>query len=205
VCPFLKAIHEEFIIKAVHIETVHSYTNDQHLVDNFHPKARRGRAAALNMVLTETGASKAVKMALPELIASGCTVTGNAIRVPTPDVSLAILICDLGRNVTVEEINQFLCNCASSGPYMNQIEYAADEEVVSSDFVGTRKTGILDSNATIVSGSRVNLYLYYDNEFGFCCQVVRLTQLLAGVVHPKFPPTSSAAPSDSSTSLGVGI
>eukprot|EP00164_Ancoracysta_twista_P004418 GFYU01005963.1.p1 GENE.GFYU01005963.1~~GFYU01005963.1.p1 ORF type:complete len:501 (-),score=169.01 GFYU01005963.1:153-1655(-) len=184
VVPTLKVIDEKFGLETAHIETVHSFTNDQNLIDNMHKKSRRGRSAALNMVITETGAAKAVAKALPHLAGK---ITGNAIRVPTPNVSLAILILNCKKESTAQEVNNYLRMESMAGPLQNQIDYSASEEIVSSDFVGSRASGVVDSKATIVKDNRVNLYVWYDNEYGYSCQVVRVVQKIAGVVHPRIP------------------
>jgi glyceraldehyde 3-phosphate dehydrogenase len=184
IAPVLKAISDEFGIEAGHVESVHSYTNDQNLIDNYHRKERRGRAAALNMVITETGAAKAVSKAVPELEGK---LTGNAIRVPTPNVSLAILNLEVGREVSTEELNAHLLRVSLEGPLQNQIDWTNSTEVVSSDFVGNRFAGIVDSQATLTNGRHCVLYVWYDNEFGYSRQVVRCLEELAGVVMPNFP------------------
>ena len=135
----LKALQDEFGIKSGHVETVHSYTNDQNLIDNFHKGSRRGRSAALNMVLTETGAASAVAKALPELKGK---LTGNAIRVPTPNVSMAILNLRLDRETSLDEINNYVRKMSLHSPLQNQIDYTKSTEAVSSDFVGSRHTCI---------------------------------------------------------------
>ena len=184
IAPVLKAVNDEFEILAGHIESIHSYTNDQNLIDNYHKKERRGRAAPLNMVVTSTGAAKAVAKCLPELAGK---LTGNAIRVPTPNVSLAVMSLTLGRDTTVEELNAYLRGCSIEGDLQNQIDFVNSTEVVSSDFVGNRFAGIVDAPATIVQGSHAVLYVWYDNEFGYSRQVVRCLEELAGVVMPNFP------------------
>ena len=184
IAPMLKAISDEYGIESGHVESVHSYTNDQNLIDNYHKKDRRGRAAALNMVITETGAAKAVSKVVPELAGK---LTGNAIRVPTPNVSLAILNLELGREVSVEELNAYLLQVSLEGPLQNQIDWTNSTEVVSSDFVGNRFAGIVDSQATLANGRHCVLYIWYDNEFGYSRQVVRCLEELAGVVMPNFP------------------
>jgi glyceraldehyde 3-phosphate dehydrogenase len=184
IVPVLKAVHDSFSIENGHVETCHSYTNDQNLIDNYHKSNRRGRSAPLNMVITETGAAKAVAKALPELTGR---LTGNAIRVPTPNVSLAILNLTLGRETTVRELNTYLRDTSLESPLQNQIDYTNSPEVVSSDFIGSRHAGVVDSLATIVQGNRCVLYVWYDNEFGYSCQVVRLLQRLAGLELPSFP------------------
>ncbi len=184
VVPIMKAINDRFGIVHGHLETCHSYTNDQNLIDNYHAASRRGRSAPLNMVITETGAAKAVAKVIPEL--SG-KLTGNAIRVPTPNVSLAIMNLELGHAVDVETINSYLRNMSLDSPLQNQIDFTNSPEVVSSDFVGSRHAGVVDSLATIAEGNRCVLYVWYDNEFGYSCQVVRMVQQMAGLELPTLP------------------
>ena len=184
IAPVLKVVNDRFGITHGHVETVHAYTNDQNLIDNYHKGSRRGRSAALNMVLTETGAAKAVVKAVPELEGK---LTGNAIRVPIPNVSMAILNLTLDNATTKEELNEFLRDIALHSKLQNQISYTESPDAVSSDFVGTREAGVVDSNATIVSGNNVVLYLWYDNEFGYCCQVGRMVYKMAGVKYQYYP------------------
>ncbi len=184
ITPVLKAVNDKFGVVHGHVETVHSYTNDQNLIDNYHKGSRRGRSAALNMVITETGAAKAVAKALPEMAGK---LTGNAIRVPTPNVSMAILNLTVGRDTTVEEVNGYLREMSLHSEMAKQIDYVNSPEVVSTDFVGSRRAGIVDAQATIVSGSRVILYVWYDNEAGYSAQVVRIVNQMAGVDRPVFP------------------
>ena len=184
VVPVMKAINDRFGIVHGHLETCHSYTNDQNLIDNYHKASRRGRSAPLNMVITETGAAKAVAKVIPEL--SG-KLTGNAIRVPTPNVSLAIMNLELAHPVDVETINSYLRNMSLDSPLQNQIDFTNSPEVVSSDFVGSRHAGVVDSLATIAEGNRCVLYVWYDNEFGYSCQVVRMVQQMAGLELPTLP------------------
>jgi glyceraldehyde 3-phosphate dehydrogenase len=186
IAPPLKALEDEYGIETGHVETVHAYTNDQNLIDNYHKANRRGRSAPLNMVLTETGAATAVGKVLPKLNGK---LTGNAIRVPIPNVSMAILNLTLGRETTVDEINEFMRRMALHSPLRKQIDYSNSPEVVSTDFVGSRHACIYDSEATIVNGRHAVLYLWYDNEFGYSCQVFRILEQMAGVhyaVYPKF-------------------
>ncbi len=184
IVPILKVINDKFEILHGHMETVHSYTNDQNLIDNYHKKNRRGRAAPLNMVITETGASSAVVKLLPELEGK---LTGNAIRVPTPNVSLAILNLALSQDTSVEEVNEYLRHVALNSDLQRQIDYTTSSEVVSSDFVGNRHACIVDGVATLAKDNRVVLYVWYDNEFGYACQVVRIVQKLAGISYPLVP------------------
>jgi glyceraldehyde 3-phosphate dehydrogenase len=186
IVPVLKAIDDEYGIVHGHVETVHSYTNDQNLIDNYHKGDRRGRSAPLNMVLTETGAAKAVAKALPAL--SG-KLTGNAIRVPTPNVSMAILNLSLEKETDRTALNEYLRQMALHSPMHKQIDYVDSPEVVSSDFVGNRHAGILDAKATIADGKQAVLYVWYDNEFGYSCQVVRILQYMSRVCHRYLPAT----------------
>ena len=190
VVPVLKVIQDEFGIERGHIETVHAYTNDQNLIDNYHKGARRGRGAAMNMVLTETGAAKAAVKAIPELAGK---LTANAIRVPVPNVSMAIMNLTLGRETSKEELNEFLRDIALHSNLQNQISYTQSEDAVSSDFVGTREASIVDSIATVASGNNCVLYLWYDNEFGYCAQVVRTVYKMAGILYRHYPRQEAAA------------
>ncbi len=184
IVPVLKALLDKYGIERGHVETVHAYTNDQNLIDNYHKGARRGRSAPLNMVLTETGAAKAVAKAIPEL--SG-KLTGNAIRVPTPNVSMAILNLQLGSAVSRDTLNEFMRETALHSPLQQQIGYTISSEAVSTDFVGDRHACVFDSQATIVNERNCVLYCWYDNEFGYSCQVVRCLEKMAGVEWLMFP------------------
>jgi glyceraldehyde 3-phosphate dehydrogenase len=180
----LKVINDAYGVEYGHVETVHSYTNDQNLIDNFHKGDRRGRSAAMNMVITETGAAKAVSKALPELEGK---LSGNAIRVPTPDVSMAILNLTLNKAVDRDTLNKVLRDASLKSNLRNQIDYIESPEVVSTDFVGSNRAGIVDGLATIANGKNIILYVWYDNEYGYSHQVVRVIQELAGLHPPKFP------------------
>jgi len=185
ISPVLRSLHERFGVEHGHVETVHSFTNDQNLIDNFHRGDRRGRSAVLNMVLTETGAAKAVAKAVPELAGR---LTGNSIRVPTPDVSLAVLNLTLDREVTKTEVNEFLRGVSLHSELHRQVDYVESPEVVSTDFVGSRGTGVVDGLATIVDGRHVVVYVWYDNEFGYSEQVLRVAATMAGVELPVLSP-----------------
>lgn len=178
IVPVLDVLNKEYGITGGHIETVHSYTNDQNLIDNFHKGDRRGRSAALNMVITSTGAVKAVSKALPELEGK---LTGNAIRVPTPNVSLAILSLALNTETNKESLNNYLRSIAFHSSYREILGFVNSSEVVSTDFYSSPFASIIDSQATIASGKRVTLYCWYDNEYGYSKQVASLSKKLAGV------------------------
>jgi glyceraldehyde 3-phosphate dehydrogenase len=184
IAPPLKAMNDKFGIASGHIETIHAYTNDQNLIDNYHKADRRGRSAPLNMVVTSTGAAKAVAKVLP--IMKG-KLTGNAIRVPTPNVSMAILKLTLEQETTVEEVNDYMRQVALHSPLRKQVDFSNSPEVVSSDFVGSRHACIYDSVATIVNGNQVIMYCWYDNEFGYSCQVHRVLEQMADVEYRVFP------------------
>ena len=184
ITPVLKVINDKYTVENGHVETVHSFTNDQNLIDNYHKADRRGRAATLNMVITETGAAKAVGKALPVLEGK---LTGNSVRVPTPNVSLAILNLNLAHEVTTEEVNEYIRLISLKSNLEGQIGYTNSTEVVSSDFIGSRTAGVFDAQATITSGKRVTLYVWYDNEVGYSCQVLRIAEQMAGVSYPHIP------------------
>lgn len=184
IVPVLKLMHEKYGVINGHMETVHAYTNDQNLIDNYHKGSRRGRSAALNMVITETGAAEAVAKVLPALKGK---LTGNAIRVPIPNVSMAIMNLTLQQPATKEDINDFLRHASLDSSLRKQIDYVNSTEVVSSDFIGSRRASIIDAPSTIASDNRCVLYVWYDNEFGYSCQVVRLLQTMAGITYPAFP------------------
>ena len=187
IVPPLKALDDEYGILSGHVETVHAYTNDQNLIDNYHKADRRGRSAPLNMVITETGAAKAVSKVLPQLAGK---LTGNAIRVPTPNVSMAILNLTLGQETTKEALNEYMRNMALHSTMRKQIDYSNSPEVVSTDFVGSRTACVYDAQATIVNGSQAVVYLWYDNEFGYSCQVHRILEQMAGIRYATYPKTA---------------
>lgn len=180
ITPILKAIEDSLGVVHGHLETIHAYTNDQNLVDNMHKKYRRGRAAALNMVITETGAGSAVTKALPSFAGK---LTSNAIRVPVPNGSLAILKLELENKTSKDGINSIMKKYALEGDLVEQIKYSLNNELVSSDIVGSSAPSIYDSNATIVTedGKDVVLYIWYDNEYGYSHQVIRLAKYIAKV------------------------
>ena len=190
IAPVLKLINDRWGIVHGHVETVHAYTNDQNLIDNYHKADRRGRSAALNMVLTETGAAKAVAKAVPELAGK---LSGNAVRVPVANVSMAICNLTLEKSCTKEEINDYLRKIALHSPLQNQLGYTESPDAVSSDFIGSQEAAILDATATIANGKNLILYLWYDNEYGYCNQVVRMVAKMAGVKHLTYPENESMA------------
>jgi len=180
ISPVLKVIEDKFGVESGHIETIHAYTNDQNLLDNFHKKPRRGRSAAINMVITSTGAGKAVTKVIPSLTGK---LTSNAVRVPTPNGSLAIIKLSLIKNSSVEEINDTIRNAAIKGDLINQIKYEINQELVSNDIIGNTCASVFDSNATLTSSDGKNcvLYSWYDNEFGYTKQVIRIAKYITKV------------------------
>ena len=184
IVPVLKVLDDKFGIVNGHIETVHAYTNDQNLIDNFHKKNRRGRGAPLNMVITSTGAVNAVAKALPNLKGK---LTGNAIRVPTPNVSLAIMSLLVDTCVNVDEVNNYLRSVAFHSEYREIIGYVNSPEIVSTDFYSSPFASVIDSQATIVNDNRITIYCWYDNEYGYSKQVIGLTKKVAGIHLPRLP------------------
>jgi glyceraldehyde 3-phosphate dehydrogenase len=181
IVPIIKLINDTYTIKSGHIESIHSYTSSQNLLDNFHKKPRRGRAAAVNMVLTTTGAGTATGIVLPEMAGK---LTANAVRIPTPNVSLAILNLELADETTIEAINQTVKSASIAGDLMEQIMYSDNIDFVSSDVIGTTTPSVFDAPSTLISqdGKRITLYVWYDNEYGYSCQVVRLAKYAAKVI-----------------------
>jgi len=184
ITPILKVMNDEFGIVNGHVETIHSYTNDQNLIDNYHSAPRRGRSAPLNMVLTSTGAAKAVSKALPELEGK---LTGNAIRVPTPNVSMAVINLNLEKATTREELNEHVRNISLNSNLSEQISFSTSVEAVSTDMVGTPEPGVFDSEATIVQGNSCVLYVWYDNEYGYSSQVMKVMRHMTGLNIPHLP------------------
>ena len=184
VVPPLAIIEEAFGIESGHIESVHAFTNDQNLTDNYHPKARRNRSASMNMVITTTGAASAAAKALPGLAGK---LTASAIRVPTPNVSLAILNLNLREETDRETLNECLRQSAMSGDLQNQIDWTAAPDVVSIDQVGNDHACIIDATATIVDGKKAVVYAWYDNEYGYSAQCIRLMVQMIGLQRPSLP------------------
>lgn len=185
IAPILKVVHDNLGISNGHIESIHAYTNAQNLLDNFHKKPRRGRAAAVNMVITSTGAASAIANVIPDL---GGKLTGSAIRVPTPNVSLAILTLNVKKETSAEAINDLVRTASLHGPLVEQIKYSTSKDFVSSDAIGAANASVFDSPSTKVSEDQktVTLYVWYDNEYGYTCQVLRLAKYVAQVRRLKY-------------------
>lgn len=179
ITPLLAILHKHFDIDNGHMETVHAFTNDQNLVDNFHKSDRRGRAAPLNMVMTSTGAASAVSKAIPELQGK---LTGNAIRVPTPNVSLAILNLNFNKSVgNKDALNELIFEHSQKAKWRAQIDFSNSTEAVSTDFVGHERVAIVDAPSTIAQDKRATLYVWYDNEMGYSTQVLRVAEYMAQI------------------------
>ena len=173
--PFAKVLHEKFGIKRGMMTTIHSYTNDQQILDLPHKDYRRARAAAENMIPTTTGAAKAVALVLPELKGK---LNGMAVRVPTPNVSLVDLVAELDKEVTAEEVNAAL-KAAAEGELKGILQYS-EEPLVSKDYNGDPHSSSVDALSTMVmEGNMVKVVSWYDNETGYSTRVVDLVEYLA--------------------------
>ena len=184
IVPALNIVDENFKILNGHIETVHAYTNDQNLIDNYHPSDRRGRSAALNLVITNTGAAKAVSEVLPQLKGK---ITANAIRVPTPNVSLAIMHLTVKKGVSIEDLNDCFRKAAFRSNLRETMDYTNSIDAVSSDFYSNAFALIYDSQATSTNLNNITIYCWYDNEYGYSKQVVRLLKKVLGVNLTRYP------------------
>ena len=170
IAPMVKVLNDDFGLTKGLLSTIHSYTNDQRLLDMYHKDLRRARSAAINIVPTTTGAAKAVALVIPEVKGK---LHGMALRVPTPTVSLCDLVADLDKEVTVEQINQAF-KTAAEGKLKGILEYC-EEPLVSTDFKGNQYSSIYDALSTIVIGDNmVKVIAWYDNEWGYSCRLADL-------------------------------
>ncbi len=170
IAPVAKVLNDNFGITKGLLSTIHAYTNDQRLLDMYHKDLRRARSAALNIVPTTTGAAKAVSLVIPELKGK---LHGIALRVPVPTVSLCDLVCNLGKEVTVDQINSTFRE-AANGRLKGILEYC-EEPLVSTDFRGNQHSSIFDSLQTMVlGGNMVKVIAWYDNEWGYSCRMADL-------------------------------
>ena len=173
--PVAKVIHDKFGIKSAMMNTIHSYTNDQHLLDLPHKDLRRARAAALSMIPTSTGAAKAVALVIPELKGK---FDGISVRVPTPNVSLVDVVMDVEKETTAEEVNQVLKDAANEE--LHGILAFCEEPLVSIDFRGNSNSSIVDAeNTKVIGGTMVKVLSWYDNEWGYSCRVRDLVKYIA--------------------------
>ena len=172
--PVAKVVHESFGIVKGQMVTVHSYTNDQRILDLPHKDMRRARAAAMSMIPTSTGAAAAIGLVIPDLIGK---LDGSAIRVPTPNVSLVILTVNLAKSTNAEEVNAAL-KAASAGPLAGVLGFE-EEPLVSSDFIGNTHSSIVDAGLTgVIGGDLLQLQSWYDNEWGFSARMIDMARLL---------------------------
>ncbi|MEW6515715.1 MAG: type I glyceraldehyde-3-phosphate dehydrogenase [candidate division FCPU426 bacterium] len=169
--PVAKVLHEKFTILGGFMTTIHSYTNDQVILDFPHKDLRRARAGALSMIPTTTGAAKAIGLVLPDLKGK---LDGLSIRVPTPDVSLVDLVVKVAKPATKDEVNAALKAAAANSKYLNYTE----EELVSRDFIGNSASSIVDAKSTFVIGDQVKVLAWYDNEWGYSSRVVDLLEFI---------------------------
>ncbi|TCS83559.1 glyceraldehyde-3-phosphate dehydrogenase [Tepidibacillus fermentans] len=173
--PVAKVLHDHFIIKEGMMTTVHSYTNDQRVLDNMHKDLRRARSAGQAIIPTTTGAAKAVSLVLPELKGK---LNGIALRVPTPDVSIVDLVVNVKEAVTVEQVNEVLKK-ASQEELKGILQYC-EEPLVSADFIGNEHSSIVDALSTMVIGEhQIKVMAWYDNEWGYSCRVVDLARFVS--------------------------
>ncbi len=173
--PVAKVLNDQFGIESALMTTVHSYTNDQRVLDSSHKDLRRARAAAVSMIPTSTGAAAAVGIVLPELEGK---IHGISVRVPTPNVSLVDLVANLGKNTTAEEVNAAL-KAAADGPLKGVLGYTNDP-VVSVDMNGETNSSVIDlENTSVMAGNMVKVLSWYDNEVGFSCRMLDLAKFMA--------------------------
>jgi glyceraldehyde 3-phosphate dehydrogenase len=179
VAPMAKVLHELLGIERGFMTTIHAYTNDQRVLDLPHSDLRRSRAAALNLIPTTTGAARAIGLVLPELNGK---VDGMSMRAPVPDGSVVDLVVHVGRETSVEEVNEAF-RAAAAGPFEGLLQYS-DEPLVSSDIIGSAFSCVFDSELTMVTGSLVKVFGWYDNEWGYSCRLVDLVDKMTKTLAP---------------------
>jgi glyceraldehyde 3-phosphate dehydrogenase len=174
VAPLAKVLNDSFGIEVGFMTTIHAYTNDQRILDLPHSDLRRARSAAINLIPTSTGAAKAIGLVIPELKGK---VDGVAIRAPVPDGSVVDLTAHLGKEVSVDEVNGRFQELADKGAFEGILHYS-DEPLVSTDIIGSSYSSIFDSDLTMTHGDEVKVFAWYDNEWGYSCRLVDLSQRL---------------------------
>ena len=182
--PVAMVLENSFGIEYGYMTTIHSYTGDQKLLDTLHKDLRRARSTEGAMIPTSTGAAKAMSLVLPSLKGK---LDGTAIRVPTPNVSLAILSLQLNKEVSVTDVNNYLRTLAFHSQYREIIGYVNSSEIVSTDFYSSPFASVIDSQATIASNKSITLYCWYDNEYGYSKQVLGLVKKVANIELPRLP------------------
>jgi glyceraldehyde 3-phosphate dehydrogenase len=190
VAPLAKVLNDSFGIEVGFMTTIHAYTNDQRILDLPHSDLRRARSAAINLIPTSTGAAKAIGLVIPELKGK---VDGVAIRAPVPDGSVVDLTAHLGKEVSVDEVNGRFQELADKGAFEGILHYS-DEPLVSTDIIGSSYSSIYDSELTMTQGDEVKVFAWYDNEWGYSCRLVDLSQRLLYCIGRALSgtPTSSA-------------
>jgi glyceraldehyde 3-phosphate dehydrogenase len=180
VAPLAKVLHDAFTVEQGFMTTVHAYTNDQRILDQPHEDLRRARAAAINLIPTTTGAARAIGLVLPDLQGK---VDGMAMRAPVPTGSVIDLVVRVGRETTVEEVNETFRAAAASGPLEGLLQYTEDP-IVSTDIQGSQYSCIFDAPLTMANGTLVKVFGWYDNEWGYSCRVVDLVGKMAATLAP---------------------
>jgi glyceraldehyde 3-phosphate dehydrogenase len=170
VAPMAKVLHDGFTVEQGFMTTIHAYTNDQRVLDLPHEDIRRARAAAINLIPTSTGAARAIGLVLPDLKGK---IDGMSMRAPVPTGSVTDLVCQIGRETTVDEVNEAFRAAAASGPLEGYLQYT-DDPIVSTDIHHSPYSCIFDSQLTMVSGNMVKVFGWYDNEWGYSCRLVDL-------------------------------
>jgi len=188
VAPMAKVLHDALTIERGFMTTIHAYTADQRLQDLPHKDLRRARAAALNLIPTSTGAAKAIGIVMPALQGK---VDGMSMRAPVPDGSVTDLVVEVGRDTSVDEVNELFGAAAQSGPLEGLLAYS-DEPLVSQDIVGSPYSCTFDSELTMVNGRLVKVFGWYDNEWGYSCRLVDLVSKMAGAALPKAEAAATA-------------
>jgi glyceraldehyde 3-phosphate dehydrogenase len=179
VAPMAKVLHDSFTIEQGFMTTVHAYTNDQRILDLAHTDLRRARAAAVNLVPTTTGAARAIGLVLPDVKGK---IDGMAMRAPVPTGSVVDLVVTVGRETSVEEVNEAF-RSAADGPMESILQYTEDP-LVSSDVIGSQYSCVFDSELTMAHGTMVKVLGWYDNEWGYSCRLVDLTDRMARTLAP---------------------
>jgi glyceraldehyde 3-phosphate dehydrogenase (phosphorylating) len=188
VAPMAKVLHEALTIERGFMTTIHAYTADQRLQDLPHKDLRRARAAALNLIPTSTGAAKAIGIVMPALQGK---VDGMSMRAPVPDGSVTDLVVEVGRETSVDDVNDLFRAAAQTGPLEGLLAYS-DEPLVSQDIVGSPFSCTFDSELTMVNGRLVKVFGWYDNEWGYSCRLVDLVSKMAGAALPKAEAAATA-------------
>src|SRR5205807_6081428 len=186
VAPLAKVLHDSFTVEQGFMTTIHAYTNDQRVLDLLHEDLRRARAAAINLIPTSTGAARAIGLVLPALKGK---VDGISVRAPVADGSIVDLVVRVGRETSIEEVNEAFRKAAAGGPLEGLLQYS-DDPLVSTDVIGSSYSCTFDSELTMVNGTLVKVFGWYDNEWGYSCRLVDLVEKMARQLAPT-PVTTS--------------